>query len=312
MSSPPPLIRHAPGSQNSFRIQSRFHSGAGALRKHFDDVFSNPLSADSRRFCWDYWNVPGQYRLLRTPAESFFPKPLFSRFLHHLLFWGRTHLGCQMISHPWLSAYTDHCYQGLHSDVPHGPFSFVYSLTRWNSRNFHGGETLMAKPALLRYFSEMQKGDSHEESGLLRAIPAQFNRLTVFDPRYPHGVRMVNGVDSLLDSRLVIHGWFTDPRPTLEGALSFQKVARPMDAFAAHVMNGVASLKPVSGLLSLRLRINKTGRIQSIDVLSSHLVDPMGALPSKPGLDSILQSSGVGFPRASSETRITIPLLFQG
>jgi len=303
MSSKTPLIRHARGFQDFSRIEPDFFPGAKSMRRAFDEVFQNPFSSNSKRFCWDFWSVPDQYRLLRTPAESFFPKPVTSKFLTHLLAWGRTHLGCQMISHPWLSAYSDGCHQAFHSDVPHGPFSFVFSLTRWKERRFQGGETLIAQPRLLRYFSEMQKGASHEERDLVQQIPPRFNQLTVFDPRFPHGVAKVHGVDSILDSRLVIHGWFTDP---------FKQVMKPMDAFASGVMSRISSIMTLSGLLSLRLHIERSGRIGSIEVLISNLVDSAGTpLPGRI-LNSVLQSCEVGFPASRSGTQITLPLLFQG
>ncbi len=216
-----------------------------------------------------------------------------------------------MISHPWLSAYTDNCHQGLHSDVPHGPFGFVFSLTRWNARTFTGGETLIAKPALLTYFSEMQKGASHEEKHFIRSIPARFNQLTVFDPRFPHGVRRVQGVDSILDARLVIHGWFTDPRPMLDGALSFKQIMRPMDAFASQAMNEVTASRDTTGLLALRLNIAASGRIVAIDVLSSNLLDSRGGVFPRKLLDSILTRCETTFPHSRGTTRLTLPLLFQ-
>ena len=48
-------------------------------------------------------------------------------------------------------------------------------------------------------------------------VPPLFNRLTVFDPRYPHGVRAVEGTRDPLKARLVLHGWFTEPAPFFNG-----------------------------------------------------------------------------------------------
>jgi hypothetical protein len=157
----------------------------------------------------------------------------------------------------------------------------------------------------------MQNGASHEEKDLLQSVPARFNQLTVFDPRYPHGVRMVQGVDSILDSRLVIHGWFTDPRPMLEGALSFKQILRPMDSFASNIMSRITSTQNVSGLLSLRLNINEAGAPASIDVISSNLLSSTGGKFPKKSLEKILIETGISFPRARSKTRLTLPLLFQ-
>ena len=51
----------------------------------------------------------------------------------------------------------------------------------------------------------------------VRLIEPKFDRLTVFDPRLPHGVRRVSGTTDPLQARLVLHGWFTDPQPFAEG-----------------------------------------------------------------------------------------------
>lgn len=295
-------------SLSPLRVGKPFLKEGIRLRKHFESTFEDPYRAHSGRFCWDYWNVPGQYRLLRTPAESFFPEALFQPFLSRLLSWGRENLGCQMISHPWLSAYTDGCFQNLHSDVPHGPFSFVYSLTPWRRRSFTGGETLMATPTLLNYFSTMDPSRSHEEKHLLTSIPPIEHQLTVFDPRYPHGVRTVQGVESILDSRLVIHGWFTEPRPMLEGSLSSQKVSAPMDHLAASVLQELSRTGSYSGLLSIRLNILETGRIDTIEILASHLIDRSGAVIPKRTLTALLETVEAGFAKARGPTRITLPL----
>ena len=287
-----------------------FFPEAQKLRGHFDQTFGTPLQADPSRFCWDYWSIPGQYRLLRTPASSFFPAPLFSKFLSHLTRFGREAYGCQMISHPWLSAYTDGCLQNFHTDVPHGPLSFVFSLTNWKKRSFSGGETLLARPKMLRYFSEYRSEESDEEGSLIESIPAEFNQLVVFDPRHPHGVRAVHGVDSILDSRLVIHGWFTDPRPMLEGSLGFKKILPPMDRFAEGVIGGVNRMGTYSGYLSLRLTIRESGTVDSIRVLHSNLVDETGQFAGKSALHRILKSTERSFPKSRGKTVLTLPLLF--
>lgn len=41
---------------------------------------------------------------------------------------------------------------------------------------------------------------------LVTRVPAPFNRLTVFDPRFPHGVRQVHGTRDPRKGRLVLHG----------------------------------------------------------------------------------------------------------
>ena len=58
----------------------------------------------------------------------------------------------------------------------------------------------------------MQKGHMQVSS-----VQPRFNRLTVFDGRYPHGVRPVEGTRDPLKARLVLHGWFTEPTPFFDG-----------------------------------------------------------------------------------------------
>jgi hypothetical protein len=286
-----------------------FYPQVKVLRKHFETTFANPMEAKSERFCWDYWSVPNQYRLLRTPADAFFGKSEFKKFLEHLLAWGRENLGCQMVSQPWLSAYIDGSFQNLHSDVPHGPYSFVYSLTPWQVRKFTGGETLIAKPKLLRYFSELTSNTSHEETDLFLRVDPKFNQLTVFDPRYPHGVARVQGVENLLEARLVIHGWFTEPRPMLEGTLTPAKAQTALDKIAHHLLRSFEAL-PYSGLFSLRLEVETSGDISRATVLASHLLDKEGRVISKRFIIPMIESlSKFQFPKSSGRTRVTLSLM---
>ena len=300
-------VKFLKDSLSATRVIPKFHEDGAKLRAHFDERFSNPMKADPKNFCWDYWSVPNQYRLLRTPAASFFPEPMFQAFLENLLQWGRQNLGCQMISHPWLSSYIDGSFQNLHSDVPHGPFSFVYSLTRWKQKKFTGGETLIAKPKLLRYFSEISPDQSHESADFIEKLAPEFNQLTLFDPRYPHGVERVLGVESLIESRLVIHGWFTEPRPMLEGALTFKKISKTLDILAESLMQALSSL-PYRGLFSVRMKILASGKIDHFEVLSAHLFDTLGMEIPKKSLVSLLQKSDVNFPQSNGITWITLPL----
>lgn len=291
----------------SYEISSNFSRDANTLRKEFEVRFGNPDRASPDRFCWDFWNRGDQYRLLRTPAEAFFSAKPYRSFLEQLIGWGRENLGCQMISHPWLSAYVDGCHQRLHTDVPHGPLSFVFSLTPWRKRPFRGGETLLAKPALLRSLADASSGASHEEIDLIERIPTEFNRLVVFDPRFPHGVERVEGVNSLLDARLVIHGWFTEPRPMLEGALTYRKILAPMDRFAIPILEELSKTGH-TGLLSLRLEIDPDGTLSEIRVLTDGLLNAFGTPLPRPELRTLIRRVPAVFPKSRGRSRITLPL----
>ena len=302
-------IEFRPGSLECLSKTANFYAKANEMRTHFETTFADPMKAKSERFCWDYWSVPNQYRLLRTPADTFFGDKEFKKFLAHLLAWGRENLGCQMVSQPWLSAYIDGSFQNLHSDVPHGPYSFVYSLTPWQLRRFTGGETLIAKPELLRYFSELKADTSHEEKDLFLRVEPKFNQLTVFDPRYPHGVERVQGVANLLESRLVIHGWFTEPRPMLEGTLKPKQTEKYLDEVAHHLLRNFEAL-PYSGLFSFRLEVEASGSISKATILASHLLDKDGrGIPKKLISQMISELAKFQFPKSLGKTRVTLPLM---
>lgn len=73
----------------------------------------------------------------------------------------------------------------------------------WENREFTGGETMILKPHVLDYWRSFQPGIGLEEKHFLDLVEPRFNRLTVFDPRFPHGVRPVGGTRDPLKGRLV-------------------------------------------------------------------------------------------------------------
>ena len=190
------------------------------LRAVFDAHHDDPRRTHAYRFVWDYWHVPNQYTLLRTPAADYFPERDFAALERRLGAFARDELGCAGVTPVWLSCYVEGMRQELHADVPHGPWAFVLSLTRWDERTWTGGETLILKPSTLDYWSSFDADATVERESLVELVPPRFNRLTVFDPRLPHGVPVVEGVRDPSQGRLVLHGWFNEPEPSLRGALA--------------------------------------------------------------------------------------------
>ena len=190
------------------------------LRAVFDAHHDDPRRTHAYRFVWDYWHVPNQYTLLRTPAADYFPARDFAALERRLGAYARDELGCAGVTPVWLSCYVEGMRQELHADVPHGPWAFVLSLTRWDERTWTGGETLILKPETLDYWSSFDADATVERGSLVELVPPKFNRLTVFDPRLPHGVPVVEGVRDPSQGRLVLHGWFNEPEPSLRGALA--------------------------------------------------------------------------------------------
>lgn len=286
-------------------IEDQFFSHATSMRRHFDRQFSDPARVHSSRFVWDYWHMPEQYTHLRTPAFHYFPPTLYRRWHEQLVNWGRDVLGCHDISPPWLSCYVDGCSQEIHADHPHGPWAFVFSLTNWSRKDFRGGETFLLKPKLLSEWSRptQQRAESLE---MTERIAPKFNRLTVFDPRLPHGVRRVSGTQDPREGRLVIHGWFVQPRPFFKGPLSVGKVEEILTEGLADLSTEVSG-SGVNGYVSLRLKVSSSGRVGPVVWLTNTLVGADAGLVKRHLEESIRVWK---FPRAKRGSVLTLPVRF--
>jgi len=281
------------------------------MRKNFEDTFNNPLQATSKRFIWDYWNVPEQYTLLRTPAYLFFPKNLYESFHSQLQKWGQTNLGCHSVSPPWLSCYVEGCEQKLHADEPHGPFAFVYSLTPWERRSFNGGETLLLKDHFLDLWNQPNSSRGLEHRMAFTSIPPKFNQLTVFDPRIPHAVNRVSGTHNVVDGRLVIHGWFTDPKPFIEGPASHKELGTQLQELEGALGQWLPGDELIQGIVSFRLSISPAGKCTGIERLAHTLRAQDERVIQE--LLRALKSTFLSFKfsKKSKGSKITIPLLFE-
>lgn len=293
--------------------KDNFYSGATKMRQHFESQFKNPRETKTQRFVWDYWHVPDQYTLLRTPAYYYFPKSVYESFHKYLVQWGRENLGCHDISAPWLSYYINGCSQSLHSDVPHGPWAYVFSLTPWRGRKWTGGETLVLKPQVLDYWNHFTQEKDRELNSFVDRVPALFNRLTVFDPRFPHGVTEVRGTQDPLEARLVIHGWFVEPRPYVIGGLSTAAVQEGLAAPLESLQNFIAELGDFHGTMSFRLEVNPEGSVKSFKILTNTVRGlDAHSVQSKELLRGLKVIFGQArFRKAKEGSQITVPLLFK-
>jgi hypothetical protein len=293
-------------------IVKKFYPDYRLLRREFEENFNNPKSTHPKRFVWDFWLDPDHYHLIRTPAYHYFNKKNYEKFHSYLVQWGREYLGCHDISPPWLSYYVDGCYQNLHSDVPHGPWAFVFSLTP-NSKKFSGGETLLLKNKTLSYWENFENSQSYHYENFVERIPSLMNQLIVFDPRIPHGVTEVKGTRDPLAARLVIHGWFVNPRPYVTGGLSTTAVHSSLQQQFNFLNRHLAQIGLLNGALSIRMKINRQGQVLNYRVLTDTLVsvsqNPDDVRYLKKNLQQLFKNCV--FKPARSESYITIPLIFK-
>jgi hypothetical protein len=293
-------------------VVDRFAAEATDLRQTFDERFAEPRSTRADRFVWDWWNVPGQYTALRTPAWTYFQRKSYEAFHRRLVMWGRSTLGCHDISPPWLSNYIDGCGQQLHGDLPHGPWAFVFSLTNWNKRVFAGGETLLLRDEVLDFWHDFRSVRAVEEHELVRAIEPRFNRLTVFDPRIPHGVRPVTGTRDPREGRLVIHGWFVQPRPFIAGPLSVRALESRIADLGGTLGNLLGEL-PIAGMLSLSFSVDRAGTVGNVRVLSDTTRVPLSDEPARSRVIRRLRQSVASWTMGKQRgpSQVTLPLVFE-
>lgn len=296
----------------SVLVVDDFAREAPALRRTFDERFADPRSTRGDRFVWDYWHVPGQYTALRTPAWQYFPPRIYEAFHRRLVAWGRAQLGCHDISPPWLSLYIEGCRQELHGDLPHGPWAFVFSLTRWRERTFRGGETLLLRDEVLDFWEDFASVRSVEEAELIRTVEPRFGRLVVFDPRIPHGVREVRGTHDPREGRLVVHGWFVQPQPVIDGPLTWRALETRLGELVANLPALVGGL-PVAGLASFAFTVSPSGAVRDVRLLSDTTRVPRADERARGRLVRQLRDAIAAwrFGKQRAASRVTLPLVFE-
>jgi hypothetical protein len=292
------------------RVVPDFFAGAKELRSTFDDRFGSPDIASRERFVWDYWHVPNQYTYIRTYAQYYFPNTLYSSLMSRLRSWGRDNLGCGKVTTPWLSYFIDGCRQEFHTDVPHGPWAFVYSLTDWEHRSFKGGETMLLRPACMDFWRDYDPSHPHVAASLIEFVPPHFNQLTVFDPRIPHGVRLVEGIRDPRHSRLVIHGWFREADLIVSDSLGSKISESVFDEALARLEERLKQFDKMAGLLTLRIDLKANGTVEKTTVLSDTLVSTTVDKDQRADVDHAIQDfiGGLSFPPVPDQSWIIIPV----
>ncbi|CAN5402977.1 hypothetical protein BH10BDE1_BH10BDE1_20190 [soil metagenome] len=283
------------------------------LRREFETILEDPHSPD--RFQWDWWHLPGRYTHLRTPAARFFSDHANERLISELRAYGREQLGCQDISPIWLSNYIEGCEQRLHADRPHGPWAFVLSLSP-AIRKFQGGETIILRSEVLSFWHQgTRRGQAFEESEIVDRIPSVQGRLLVFDPRRPHGVSRLSGTLDPLEGRLVVHGWFAQPQPFVDGPVSAPAAEKSLQAFddvlASRFSSGIES----TGTTAYRIAIRPDGKVSRVTQLASSLAASVPAVEARE--TKMLTAAVRGhfldwkFPKAKRASQLTLPLSFE-
>ena len=300
----------APPVRKSFLTVDGFlgRSEAEDIRAGFEAHFANPHAhqPDTHQL-WNYWHVPGLYTYLRTSPEKVVPRALVDHFYAALSQWAIERLGLACVTWPNLSLYVDGCCQHLHNDSGNGRFGYVWSLTL-DSRRSRGGETLLLREGDLFRDNARRAAAG---SGMQDLVTADFNRLTVFDDRIPHGVQRVEGSMDPLDGRVVLHGHISEGKPVVAGPLAADAVWNAVRAAVDPILAAQANAS-CHGPLCVRAAIGADGAVTGVRILVDRVVRTDGGDPA-PATQAVLAAlAALRFPPAAAPSEATLPIMFGG
>ena len=294
-------------------VAEQFFDQADELRSAFESHFSNPHTHGAAQQVWNYWYVPGLYTYLKTDPTKIIPRQLIDRFRLALNQWAISQFGLSTQLNPWLSLYVDGCGQGLHNDAAAGQMGFVYSITRWDERNFLGGETILFHPT--NYWQTERIKSSGAGSSFYELVPSKFNQLLIFDDRVIHGVQQLQGTMDPLCGRVVLHGHLKADSISMGGSLT-PEVAMPAIQQAMERLGAIAreSLPWVNGFMTVRLMIAANGQVKEVRPLCDRFLALTAETQRIDELRQSIQSilSAVTFPASQGESQLTMPIVLAG
>lgn len=170
---------------------------------------------------------------------------------------------------------------------------------------------MVARPELLDFWSHATSaGDRHVDS-YVEHWSARLGDLLVFDSRLPHAVEKVWGTEGPEQGRMVLHGWFTQPRPWVEGPHSLLRVQK---TFNIALESWLTTVPNWTGTIWLRAVLGATGSAQWTCFLSTAQdLDERSPVTSRNPrvrqLLTLLNESGWG--KAAKPSAATFPLIFE-
>jgi hypothetical protein len=122
----------------------------------------------------------------------------------------------------------------------------------------------------------------------------------------------VTGTHDPREGRLVIHGWFVQPRPFIRGPLAVRALASRIDELTDRLGSWIGEL-PVAGLVSLAFDVDRRGRVRAPRVLSDTTRVPRGDEAARRTLIGRIRGAIAGwrFPAQRGTSRVTLPIVFE-
>ena len=185
------------------------------------------------------------------------------------------------------------------------------SLTDWQNRRFSGGETVLLSEKCLDWWCDWSDSSTDRLDDLVTAVPAEFNQLTVFDARRPHGVQIVEGVRDPAASRIVIHGWFRWPEIILSDEIRRDYSAADITGLLQPARERMDTAD-FAGLLTTRVSFDRIGRVNHTEVLSNTVRSTRGRQEECQGVvrrwDELLRTLELKPGSEASSRWIILPL----
>lgn len=151
---------------------------------------------------------------------------------------------------------------------------------------------------------------------MIAKIPPYFGRLTIFDPRLPHGVQTVEGTKDPRKGRLVLHGWFTQPSPFFSGSLKEEEGTDALNDVLDKIYDGLSRLRaPLVGTMCLRIVVADDA-VVDVEVLTNTVIEriPCDGKDQK-GIVEVFELIVGGLFEAEftgcGSGKITVPFIFQ-
>jgi hypothetical protein len=287
-------------------VVPEFFEEAEVLRDAFDerlkDVYKGGIN-------WQYFCDPRMYTYLRAVPTGVFPKPVLDRFMQRLRSWCMENLGLVPMGVPLLHLMVNGCKLGLHSDFHNGVWGYVYSLTRWERKNFSGGETLLLRDGIPSYKRHHVHGEV-----LYELVPAHFNQLLVFDDRIVHATPTVEGSMDPLEGRIAMVGHIRATSPVVSGSMHWAEARRVILDALLRLRDRIRNYKDVQGTITYRLGVTTTGVVESVAILTDNIVTPFTGYEASDAVSlvkSVVQQTmtALKFPEAAGRSTVIVPVL---
>jgi len=122
----------------------------------------------------------------------------------------------------------------------------------------------------------------------------------------------VTGTHDPREGRLVIHGWFVQPRPFVRGPLTVRALAARIGELTEQLGGWLDGL-PVAGLVSFAFDVDRRGAVGAPRVLSDTTRVPLADERERKRLVRRIRAAIAGwrFGAQRATSRVTLPLVFE-